>query len=255
MMVSKSYRFGGFNIKGTPRMSAKRVSHDIGVVKERCDVAFLSEYKWDYYWGVLRHRIVHRGEQTWGTFPGLVRGFAAPVFGAQVVLWDKDKFRFKKGHRRLLHRGRRRISESRQLRGAWLEEELTGLDCWFAGTHYVVKGDERSDPDIRNKMMQTDIRHTAEFLDDLIRTGAPIVFQLDANIHPGTWAYAEFRNMIKQRNGRIIGEHGIEFLIVFDRHSKTKVIVEHPFRVSKEALETDHEGRGIVFRLHRMGSQ
>lgn len=244
MSTTPARRFVGQNIKGTPAMSAAKVRHDLRQVRAHADVAVLQEFKWRWYWVGLRATLA-----AWGTYPGKVRGIGSPIRGGQPVLWKRDLWRRLDHRARLLHDGHAGWSDDRLLRAELLADAtLAALACWFAGTHFVVNGDKATDPAIGRQMMATDQAHLDAFLTDLQATGWPIILELDANIAVGSAAWGPFLQIIEAHHGQFVGTKGVEYLVVF-QGTKAQVEILESWTIPTSQLYTDHEGRGLTFRI------
>jgi hypothetical protein len=243
-MQSDWFRFLGMNIKGTPPMGRPAVEHDLNVARERCDVLVTQEFRHSWYFRAAKSVL---GAE-WGSSPGYAHGTLRPVAGAQGVLWRKDRFKRLRTRRAPLHAGEAGVSESRALRAVLLQDRETGLKCWFGSTHFVVKGDEHFDTPLRRGMMRTDLEALDKFIARRKRSGHPIIFQLDANLHPGSYVYDDFMRIMRKHGATIHGEHGIEFLFTIDGEH-VAVEVKKDWIVRKDEIKTDHEGRGITARL------
>ena len=247
------FRFLGMNIKGTPSMRRAAVEADLNVARQKADVLVTQEFKWNWYYSAAK-AVLGRGETRWASSPNFNAGFLAPVFGAQSVKWKRDRFKRVRTRRALLHAGVAKVSESRWLRAALLEDRETGLKAWFGSTHFVVGGDEASDSPLRKRMLADNIEALDKFIAKLKRGGHAIFFQLDANIHPGTWAYTEFMRVMRKHGATIHGKHGVEFLFTIDGES-VEVEVKRDWIVPTTVLNTDHEGRGVTARLVKKGAK
>lgn len=244
MPSTEEFRFAGLNIKGTPAMSAASVRHDLKVAKASADVLVFQEFRWEWYWAQLALVM----NPAWGTSPTTGLGRKRPTMGAQAALWKKSMWKRIEVRRVVLHDGVAKVSETRYIRAVLLEHKKTGLRCWFVTTHFVVKGDEKSDPELRQKIFAVDCQRTGAFLDKLIKTGEPIILQLDANVTYRSTRYPLFHNMVQKRNGRMHGTKGVEFLITFPGKN-ARVQVHDDWIIPTSKLKTDHEGRGITARL------
>jgi len=241
-------RFLGLNVRGTPAMRAAAVRHDLELALERASVVALQEFKWPWYWRTLSRAVTRRPARRWRAFPGFVRGLARPVFAGQTVVWRAHGWKRRDSRRRLLHAGAAGISESRQLRAVLLEDRDTGLRAWFGTTHFVVAGDESTDGPRRRAILEHDLEQLDAFLGELEATGYPVLFQLDANIRTSSDAWPAFRRLLKRRRARIHGPRGVEYLFTINGR-RGRVDVLHDWIVPVRELRTDHEGRGITFRL------
>jgi hypothetical protein len=242
-------RFLGMNIKGTPAMPAKAVEHDLKVGRTECSVLVTQEFRWPWYWKTLRG-VLDRGKRQnkWRASPGLLRGLRRPVRGAQAVMWDNEVWRKVDKRVHLLHDGVARVSEDRFIRAVLLEHRKTKLRCWFLTTHFVVGGDERGDSPLRKKIMAVDLRRLDALVQDLRETGYPIIGQADLNIHVGSWAYHDLMEIREEHGMKFHGTHGVEFLFTVDGE-RTKMEVLNDWIVPTTRLRTDHEGRGITYKL------
>lgn len=244
-------RFVGQNVKGNPAMSFRKVVHDLRVVRRHADVAVLQEFEWRWYWRALG-RVLAIGLR-WGSYPGRLRGAAHPVRGAQAVIWRRGPRWLQRGRRfqKLLHKGYHGISDDRWLRAAELIDRVTGLAFIAGTTHNVVGGDGPQDGKRRRDMLAGDLQHLAEFLDELIATGLAIVFEIDGNIHRLTAAYQQLRKIVESRGGAFYGDLGVEYLFVIPGRNGTKIEVHKngAWVIPDSELYTDHEGRGLTFRV------
>lgn len=248
MIESRKYRFLGMNVRGTPSMPLSAVKHDIGVFEDECDLGVLQEYRWPWYWRAVNIVLERVGENRWRTLPSRRKGLAQPVFGAQACAWKAEHFAFIKGKVDVLHKGHAGISEMRFLRAALLRDRDTGIEVWIGTTHFVVGGDEATDSRLRKQILREDIARLDDFLRAMVASGHPIMFQLDANIHPGTWAYVEFMKVLRKHGARVHGHAGVEYLFTING-KRADIKVERDWIVPTSRLRTDHEGRGITFRL------
>lgn len=246
-------RFAGFNIKGTPAMPAASVAHDLRVASRYGSVLALQEFRWPWYWHAMSRVMPAHADRPWRASPGMPEGAARPVLGAQAVLWKGRVWKRIDTRVAILHKGAAKISETRYLRAVLLEDRATGLRCWFASTHFVVAGDRAGHSERRRTIMAMDLNALDNFLHGLTRTGYPVAMQLDANIHTGTPAYREFRAILRRYKGTIHGTHGVEYLFTLPG-TRTDIEVSDDWVVPTTRLKTDHEGRGITFRLTTTGS-
>lgn len=242
-------RFVGANIKGTPAMPRRKVAQDLRVIRNRADAYGLQEFRWRGYWLALAANLSPVGEDKWRSYPNVIKGAAAPVRGAQGIGWKARYWRCVGRRCTVLHEGVAKVSESRYLRAALLaDRKHAGLRAWHGSTHNVVGGDEAGDGPLRKAMLSDNLTALAKFLDELLATGDAVIFQLDANIHKGTPAYRRLVQIVESRGGKFHGEHGIEYLFTIDG-DRTRVVVERDFVIRPGVLNTDHEARGIVYRL------
>lgn len=248
-------RFGGMNIKGTPRMSVPRVSSDLRWLAETYDSAVVCEFKWDYYWG--RAKYILGMDREWEANPSYNRGKAAPVVSGQANFWKNDVFNKKRAKRALCHLGHAGISELRFIRGTLLDHIDTGLKHWEVVAHFVVGGDADGDSPTRKKILRNNIRRFVRFLRKLKKGGHAILGQLDANIHRGTWAFDLFMTEMRKIGADFIGELGVEYLFKIDGE-RVKVQTGKPVSLLPKhrggVLETDHESRGMQYRLVEMAA-
>ena len=244
-MTSTSVRqFAGANIKGTPRMRRRKVAEDLRTIRANADALALQEFRHRSYWLALAANL-----RSWGSFPSAASGLARPVRGAQALAWRRSIWRRRGSRIKRLHRGRAGISEDRYLRAVLLEDKATGVRCWHGSTHFVVGGDDPTDGPVRRAMLEHDLERWAEFLDGLADTGHPVVWHMDANVHKGTRAHDRIVEVVTAHGGRILGEHGVEYLIVLPGN-KARVggVVLWRLRAGI-VLNTDHEARGMTYRL------
>lgn len=242
----------GANIKGTPRMAAKKVREDLKTLREAGSVGVVQEFKHDYYWRIASGVFIKFFNKKWNTSPSAVRAFAHPVAGAQAVFWNRRIWKKITTRKLLLHRGAAGISEDRYLRAVLLEDRATGLRCWFGTTHFVVGGDRENDSKVRRNMLSGNIEKLDKFLRELEKSGYPIWFQLDANIGLHSAAYRPFKEMLDRHNATIHGEHGVEYTFTINSY-ESKIVVTRAFRINTKAhggkMNTDHEVRLTRFHL------
>lgn len=242
-------RFVGANIKGNPKMRRRKVAEDLRVIRDRADAYGLQEFRWADYWLALAVNLSPVSADGWRSYPNVAKGAAAPVRAAQGIGWKAKYWRCVGRRVALLHDGIARVSETRFLRAALLaDRKHASLRAWHGSTHNVVGGDEAGDGPLRKAMLADNLTCLAKFLDELLATGDAVIFQLDANIHEGTAAYERLLHIVHSRGGSFHGELGIEFLFTIDG-DRTRVVVEHDFVIRPGVLNTDHEARGIVYRL------
>jgi hypothetical protein len=247
--TSPQRSFGGANIKGTPPMSRAAVRSDMRKLKRYLDIIALQEYRHRWYWAVLASLFAF----TWRSFPSAKVGLKQPVYGGQAILWKTRLVR--KTCSRVIPAfdfddDNSGIMENRWMRAVLLECRWSKLACWYISTHFVVHGDDYEEGPRRQAFMEQNLIRLAQLLDWCSRTGEPMVLELDANIHPDTWAYFRFMQLVKQHGGRVIGEKGVEFLVVFNG-DHTRVVVDQAFvlRPRDYGLKTDHEVRCIAHHL------
>lgn len=253
---SRIHHFGGFNIKGTPAMAARKVAHDLRVAKRTVDVIALQEFRWPWYWRQARKIAMaareKAGRAVWRSSPGYDRGLGQPVFGAQALVWKARLWKRVDEAHRLLHDGVAKVSEDRYIRAVKLLDRwvtAVRLTAWFLSTHFVVGGDQDGDPALRKRMLAHDLEVFDDFLGHLTKTGDAVIGELDANIRPGGWAYREFRRILKKHGATLHGPtRGVEYLFTIDGEDVDVVVVKAS-QVSTDRMFTDHEGRVIAFRL------
>lgn len=244
-------RFVGMNIKGTPAMSADAVEHDIEVAKDRASIVVTQETRWRWYWRrfrkILSPRVPRDGDR-WRATPGFATAIARPVFAAQAVL-HKGRLWRRVDHRwKLLHDGAAKISEDRYIRGVTLADRETDLEVEAITTHNVVNGDRAGDPARRQAMLAEDLAVLDAFLRVGRRAGRAMILQLDANVAKGSAAYDDLLEVLERHGGKIHGAHGVEYLVTFDGDD-VAIEVTDDWVIPTTQLRTDHEGRGITFRL------
>lgn len=235
------------NVKGNPPMTKQQVEEDVRKGMDSGSVLMLNEYKWQMYWRTASRTALGQ----WGSSPGFAAGTLHPNRGAQPIMWKREVWRHEETRLRLMHDGVAGISEDRYMRAVLLRERGTQLRCWFATSHFVVGGDQAGDGKQRKAMLRQDITRMTRMLTALRSTGHPIIFQGDLNIHDHGWAYTLLRLMLAGLDARIVGEHGVEytFIINWPREGRTRVEVERSWTIRNARLNTDHEARGLTFRL------
>lgn len=250
-MKSKWRQAAFANIKGTPAMKAWKVAADLRKIKANCSVAGVVEFRWPWYWRKAASLLSKRPGKglKWGSAPTYSDGLSRPVFGAQCMFWKRALWKRLDTMQRRLHKGHAGISEERRLRSVLLTDRESGLSCWFGTTHFVVGGDEKGDGPLRKQILrEDDIPNLDDFLADMGKTGFPIIFGLDANIHPKSEAYRLFMEMLNRHGATVLGEHGVEFVFVIQGKT-VQVEVGTPHRIPTTELHTDHEVRLLPFRL------
>lgn len=249
--------FLGANIKGTPAMSADKVRADLRHLRSRTDLLVVQEFKWSWYWRVARDEmatVLSRGEITdrWGASPGFAAGFKDAVAGAQACLWSRAEWKKIRTKRWLLHPSTPGISDDRYQRAVLVEHRKTKQRVWLYTTHFAVGGDRRGDPQRNRTVLALDIDRMGIALTYLRGTGHPVLGQLDANIARDSAAYPGFKKMLDDHGARLHGEHGVEYLFSING-KRTRVEVKNDWVVlpksRKGPLNTDHEARGVTFRL------
>jgi hypothetical protein len=268
--LTRRYRIVGMNINDNPPMSGDQVEHDLDVAVDdyRADIIVTQEMRWRWYFRrvakVLKRRIRTSGKTapgpSWAHSPTLARAIAAPNNAAQACFWRDDLLRREQTMRRRLHKGYRKISEARQLRGVLLHDRDHDDDpdmAWWNGTtHFVRGGDERGDPQLHKRiLLEEDLPAFAGWLDDMLETGHGAIVQLDANIRQGAAAYDDFMRVVRRREGRVVGRPGIEYLLVFQPRNGTRIDVSDAWQIPAAKLHTPHEGRGLTMRLRKPARQ
>lgn len=273
-VVTPWRRFVGANIKGTPAMSADKVGADVEILRGTASIIVTQEVRWAWYWkrigrvlkitsagGRRRRRTTSTKAPRWKTAPSIAAAVVRPARAASAVMWKGRDWRRAKTIVRKLHQGRGGISETRWARAVLLVDWGTGLGLWAGTLHNVVGGDMPGDGEIRRGMLDHDLDVLDRLLDDLVATGHAIAFEIDANIRPSSGdSYRRLRRIIHDHGGQIIGDHGVEFLFVIPGRD-TDLEVRNPrgFTIPPKAhggaLNTDHEARGMTFRLVRRGDR
>lgn len=268
-VVTPWRRFVGANIKGTPAMSADKVGDDVEVLRRTASIIVTQETRWTWYWRTIgkllaivlqgrpRRRRAAAAPARWKTAPTIPRAIARPVRAGSAVMWKGRHWRRARTVVRKLHRGFAKISEARWLRAVLLVDWDTGLAVWAGTCHFVVRGDAADDPDLRQDILAGNLDKLDKLLDDLVATGHPVLFQLDANIGPSSSraTLTRLRRIIHEHGGQIIGRQGVEWLFVIDGRDTDVEVRGRGFEIRPKArggrLNTDHEARGITFRLRR----
>lgn len=232
--------FAGANIKGTPSMKAWRVRKDLKTIRRKADVIGLQEFKWRWYWRVVGLLLVN-----WSSWPGKTKGLAHPVLGAQAVLWKRKLFKRVRVYTReafdfAMDNGG--IMDNRWIRAALLRAREDGFTAWFLSTHFAVGADKSGSSERRKAFLRSNLRELDKALADLRRTGYPIMGELDANIHRGTWAYRELMNILLHHGATVHGEHGVEYAFTIPGR-KGEFTEVNASRIGTSQLETDHEVR------------
>lgn len=249
-MRSATFAFGGANIKGMPPMPTPSVRNDVRKISKAVDVFCVQEFRHAWYWATIRSLL----GLVWRSYPSFTVGLAQPVYGGQAIFWKRKLFRRVTGKVieafdfTLDNAG---IMENRWIRAVLLQCRKTLLQCWFVSAHFVVHGDDHGEGKLRQKFMQQNFAALDKMLGMLVRSDSPIIFEGDLNIHPNTWASGELMRLVNKYGGRVVGHAGVEYLIVFDHHCKTKVVVTKNYSLDPKAtgLKTDHEVRCIDFHL------
>lgn len=230
-------------------MPGSAVKNDVGILKQRLDIVLLQEFEWKWYWRIAAILL----DKNWNSFPSFVRGMANPVHGAQGILW-KTKINKRVGSKEmplfnfnLPHAG---IMDNRWVRAVNLEDIKTKLRCWYISTHFVVGGDAFGDSARRKHFLTQCIQALDQMLEYCSRTGDAMVFEIDGNLHVDSWAMKSFEAMIEKYNGRVVGPHGVEWMVVFDG-THTNVVVDKSYQLEprKTGLKTDHEVRCMDHHL------
>lgn len=261
--TSRWFRVVGMNINDNPPMSGAEVAADLEVARDRyrAHVIVTQEMRWSWYFRQVgkilrRRRRQPAGTRRWKHSPGLARAIAAPNAAAQAVFWRDDLLERRRTLRRRLHKGYRKISEARQLRGVLLQDrdhpDDPDMAWWNGTTHFVRGGDEHRDPKLHKRiLLQEDLPAFNRWIRDMLKSGHPAVVQLDANIRKGAAAYDDFLAVVHRHGGRVVGEHGIEYLLVFQGTNGVKLDVRKAWRIPKSRLHSPHEGRGLTLRLRK----
>lgn len=245
--VSEWHRFVGMNIRGTPAMRADQVAGDLAAGQSASDVLVAQEFRWPWYW-----RTAARSPRAgvWRSSPGYTYATAHPVFAGQPVLWDGSLWERRATDVSLAHPGAAGISEDRHVRAVRLRDRDSRLAVWFLSTHFVVGGDQAGDSARRRQLLATDLHALDTTLTRLRRSGHGVIAQLDANIRPGGWAYPVLLRVLARHGARLHGTHGVEYLFTVDG-PRSRVQVRRDWVIGTHRLATDHEARGISFRLRR----
>ena len=204
----------------------------------------LQEFRWPWYWDALEGLL----GDTWKGYPSFEKGLNSPVLGAQGILYDSKIFKRKKvaiAEAFDFDVDTSGIMENRWLRGALLTDIDTGIDCWYGSGHNVVGGDAAGDSPKRKGLLTDNLERLDDFMTRMGRTGDPIVMEIDANIHRGSWAYDDLLRILKKHGARTQGPHGVEFLWVIDGKNGTQVKVTRRWEIGTGRLNTDHEVRCI----------
>lgn len=246
------FRIGNANIKGTPAMRGWAVEHDLEVLVAAHLSAFVvQEFRWRWYWIKALLVLVKRQPRgkRWACSPGFARGALRPVRGAQAVFWRRDVWRRRRTIVRRLHDGYKKVSEPRWIRAVLLEHKATGMLVWLWSTHNVVRGDDAGDPALRRGILAGDLAVIDSTLRMLKATGHPVIGGLDANIHRGSEAYAALMAIVRRHSLEVVGDHGVEYVLVGDGEAGSEVQVKADSIIPTGMLETDHEVRVVTARL------
>lgn len=252
ILTSERRHFAGLNLKRT--LGRPAIAHDLELVADRTGVLALQECITRGHWLALR------GLDGWRTYPAVLVGLARPVWSGQAIAWKRSQWRKLDKRRRQLHKGAAGISELRQLRAVLLEDKTSGLAMWFGTTHFVVHGDDDQDGRLRRVILLEDLVQLEHFLEDLQQSGHAGAFQLDANLTPSSDVWPAFQRLLRRRGCTVHGVRGVEYLVTWQgtwtpgdhgrgELARTGVAVETDFTIGTGRLETDHELRGIRFRL------
>lgn len=247
-MISPAHRAAGANIKGTPAMRARAVRADLHTLRARADVVMLQEFRWPWYWTVAERVL---GARRWSSVPGFRLGRARAVKGAQGIMWDRRAWR-RVGSRSWpgfdFEVDTSGIMENRWIRAVLLEDRKTNQRAWFISAHFVVGGDRDGDGPVRRALLADNMRRFGSALDALAKTGHPIIGELDANIGRTSATYRRWARVLADRGATLYGEHGVEYLFAVDG---VRVTVEpvKAWTIPTSELNTDHETRGLAFRL------
>lgn len=248
-LVSAVHHAAGANIKGTPAMPAAAVRHDLKVLRKRADVLMLQEFKWPWYWSAAMR--VLDGDILWSSSPAFPVGQDRPVVGAQGITWNNLKW--KKIASRMwpgfdFRVDTSGIMDNRWIRAVLLEDRKTGQKVWFFSTHFVVGGDRHGDGPVRQRLLDDNIGRLVAAVREVKGFGYPIICELDANIARDSAAYGSWMRALHGIDAKVIGTHGVEYLFVVQGR-KTKVDVIRNWIVPTTQLRTDHETRGLTYRL------
>ncbi len=230
-------------------MSAASVRNDLSKLKGKLDIIMLQEFRGTWYWRVLLTLM----DRNWRTYPSTRRSVRQPVKGGQAIAWRRKVVRKVRAFSSpafdfsLDNSG---IMENRWINAVLLEDKMSGLRCWYISTHFVVGGDEASDGELRKLFLRQNIEALNDVLGKCLLSGHPVVLGLDANIHKNSQAYYRFMKVLRERGGRVVGTHGVEYLVVFDNEA-ADVIVDRAYEFQPKGLglKTDHEVRVIDHHL------
>ena len=224
-------------------MPPAKVREDLRTIKERANVFCVQEFTWPWYWnGAIA--VLDLGG-AWGSYPGKVKGSTNAAIRAQALFWQRKIFTRKKGYVIPAYdfdMNTGKIMRDRYVRAVLLEGKADKFTAWFLSTHFVVGGDRQNDELIRRKLMTQNIAALDKALTHLGNTGYPIMGELDANIHKGTWAYAEFMEMMTKHRAKFHGDLGVEY--AFTINGKHGVFTHVDATIIPDVrLNTDHEAR------------
>ena len=254
-LESERRRFVGLNVKRTLKRPA--IEHDLDLVGQHAGVLAFQEFITRGHWSAFRRQL---GRFGWKSYPSVLVGLVRPVWSGQAIAWRRGLWRKIDTRRRRLHQGAAGISEPRQLRAVLLEDRTSGLAMWFGTTHFVVAGDQDEDGRLRRVMLLEDLVQLERFLEDLQHSGHAGAFQLDANLTASSDVWPAFQRLLRRRGCTMHGVRGVEYLITWQgtwqagddfrgQLERSGVDVETDTTIGTDELETDHEARGIVFRL------
>lgn len=223
--------------------------HDLRVLKKNSDVFVVQEFKWPWYWRVAERVL----DVLWNSYPAMSR-VKSSVKSAQAVFWQTGLFKrvdryllpafdFKTEHGEIMN--------ARWIRAALLQARSDGFTAWFMTTHFVVHGDREGDGPLREELLRQNLRHFDHALAYLVKTGHPIMGELDANIHQGTWAYKEIMAIFRKYGAEVHGEHGVEFSFTIN-NTKGKFTKVRPATIGKDQIKTDHEIRVLHWTGHSL---
>jgi hypothetical protein len=227
-------------------MPGRKVRHDLRQVRKHSAAYGLQEFRWEWYWRAM-NLVMAVG--TWGMYPNRRAGFAKPIQGAQAVGWRRSLWKRVGAHVMTLMEASH-LTNARYLRAVLLEDRKTKMRCWHGSTHFLVGGDNAPAKSEKRRILATNIVKLHNFLTILMRTGDPIVFELDANIHKDTEAYQALRQVVHELGGTFHGVLGVEYMFTMPGKD-TKVICEEEWVIPTKILFTDHEGRGMTYYLAR----
>lgn len=248
-LTSQVHHVAGANIKGTPAMPAEAVRHDLKALRKRASVLMLQEFKWPWYWSAAAR--VLDGDMLWASSPSFAVGKDRPVTGAQGITWKGRTW--KRVASRMwpgfdFSQSTAGIMDNRWIRAVLLEDRKTKQKVWFMSTHFVVGGDRWSDSDRRRDLLHDNIARMTAAIREIKGFGYPIVGELDANIARDSQAYVPWAKALTSVEAKVIGTPGVEYLFVVQGR-KTRVDILRHWIIPTTKLRTDHETRGLTFRL------
>lgn len=244
--------FGGANIKGTPSMSATFVRDDLRTLKRTCHVFGLQEFKWPWYWRVAERVL----DALWNSFPRMAR-VKDSIRGAQALFWRSNMFTKIDQYTRPAYDFTTEVGDimtKRWIRAVLLRAKSDGFTAWFLTTHFVVDGDQEHDSVLRKRLLEQNIHQLDLALTFLRKSGYPIMGELDANIHQGTWGYDALMKVFRKHGAEVHGEHGIEFSFTIN-NDKGKFAHVRPDKIGTDYLRTDHEVRLLHWTGHSLSDR